>query len=195
MAKNVLNDIRNLTSMDINNLSKNELVDLVARGSKSLAQNIRRLRNSDVASQSALLSKRDAEGKPVVVERKKPALQKLSKTKLKAELRKIKYTASAKTSSIKGTKKFAKEFKERTGVEYGSITPDAWSKIRRRMEANNNPEYSSDDIITQYEEETNDATNDANNNTNNNNNTANDEPEVEDVPDEENPFFNNVDYL
>ena len=149
--KNILEDIINLSSFDIENLSKESLETLVSKGSKAINQRIRRLKtNEDLSKISTYLEKNKSNS--TIKERKLQQAKKLTKTELKKELRKIKNVSMAKTTSVSGVKKYIKNIYERTGVDIRTLSASDWSRIRKRIELGREDIYTSDDIIESYEE-------------------------------------------
>lgn len=141
--KGAVDIIKEFNSFDIDNLSRDEKIKLIASSSKTLYDRYKRLKESGLNS-------------PYLNKMKKPptrylkkSLNKMNNTKLNNLLSDLSLKARNKTSSIKGAKQFMKEFKEKTGVEYSSIDSATWDKIRRKIE---DSPYSSEEIIQAYSE-------------------------------------------
>lgn len=143
--------IKNLTSIKISKLSKNELVELVTQGSKLVNQNLRRIRkhkneNIKILSDFIRSSKHTSDIK--IVERKRKSAEKLTEAQLKKELRDISIVLSRKSSSVSET---IKVYKKLGLTDLTKITKDQWSNIRTLMEHSGGPYGSSDAIIEYYE--------------------------------------------
>lgn len=150
--------IKNLTSMKISKLSKNELVELVAQGSKLVNQNLRRIgsfkvkkdkkpknENIKILSEFIRSSKHASDIK--IVERKRSSASKLTIEQLKNELRNISIVLSRKSSSVRETKKI---YKNLGMSDLTKITKDQWSNIRIIMEHGGGPYHSNDAIVEYY---------------------------------------------
>lgn len=139
--KGAVDIIKEFNSFDIDNLSRDEKIKLIASSSKTLYDRYKRLKESGLDS-------------PYLNKMKKPptrylkgSLNKMNNTKLNDILGNLVLKSRNKTSSIKGTKEFYKKFKKTTGVEYTTISKETWEKIRKRIEE---APGDSDEIIQAY---------------------------------------------
>lgn len=149
----ILGRIAQMSESDISSLSRKELEMYVTKGSKLLRQNIRRVEKSGLYSQ--YINKRRESGKPFPKEIKSKTAEKMSTTDLKKQLREIHYGAGAKTSSVRGAKKMAKDFAQSTGTNINELTSEDWAEIRRNME--DPTSFGSSEEIAMYVESKNDG--------------------------------------
>lgn len=145
---NYMNKLRSMTEIDIQKLSKNELVDMLASVSKNITASVRRLRkNEELWKVSQFAQSRDGQKDKLPREIKKSVAQKMTKTKLQNELRKLAYVSKAKTYNVSGVKKMVKKFKESTGKDITELSSDDWEKIRKLIEEG----YDSESAIAAYD--------------------------------------------
>ena len=121
-------------------LTRQEKIDLISSATKTLYDRYKRLEKSSIASPYL-----DKGNKPTRLLKKN--LEKMTNTELDKHLYKTLLLSKNKTSSITGAKEFNTKFKEKTGVDYGSISKSRWGKIRERIEESY---YSSEEIINIY---------------------------------------------
>lgn len=142
MAKiSSIDKLSKMNTFDIEKLTRQEKIDLIASSSKTLYDRFKRLKDSGLKSPYML--KRTENPKRYL----KKSLNKMSNTELKNKLQTLALKARNTTSSIKGTKKFYKRFKEVTGADYESISSETWEKIRQKIESDY---HSSSEIIAAY---------------------------------------------
>lgn len=140
--------LRSMTEIDIQKLSKDELVDMLASVSKNITASVRKLRaNEDLWKVSQFAQSRDMKKDKLPREIKKTVAQKMTKTKLQNELRKLAYVSRAKTYNVSGVKKMVKSFKESTGKDITSLSSEDWEKIRKAIEEG----YDSTNAIAAYD--------------------------------------------
>lgn len=145
---NYMNKLRSMTEIDIQKLSKNELVDMLASVSKNITASVRRLRkNEELWKVSQFAQSRDGKKDKLPREIKKSVASKMTKTKLQNELRKLAYVSKAKTYNISGVKKMVKKFKEQTGKDITELSSEDWEKIRKLIEEG----YDSESAIAAYD--------------------------------------------
>ncbi len=142
MAKiSSVDKISKFNTFDIEKLTRQEKIDLIASSSKTLYDRYKRLKASGL--ESPYLNRMVDVPKRYL----KKTLNKMSNTELKNKLQTLSLRARNKTSSIKGVKQFYKKFKQTTGVEYNTIDSKTWEKIRQKIESDY---HSSDEIIAAY---------------------------------------------
>lgn len=140
--------LRSMTEIDIQKLSKDELVDMLASVSKNITASVRKLRaNEELWNVSQFAQSRDMKKDKLPREIKKSVAVKMTKTKLQNELRKLAYVSRAKTYNISGVKKMVKSFKASTGKDITSLTSEDWEKIRKAIEEG----YDSTNAIAAYD--------------------------------------------
>lgn len=145
---NYMNKLRSMTEIDIQKLSKNELVDMLASVSKNITASVRRLRKNEALWKvSQFAASRSGDKDKLPREIKKSVAQKMTKTKLQNELRKLAYVSRAKTYNVSGVKKMVKSFKESTGKDITELSSDDWENIRKIIEEG----YDSESTITAYD--------------------------------------------
>lgn len=144
MAKiSSIDKLSKMNTFDIDKLTRQEKIDLIASSSKTLYDRYKRLKASGL--NSPYLNKMTEIPKRYL----KKSLNKMSNTELKNKLQTLALKTHNKTSSIKGTRQFYKKFKEKTGADYESIDSKTWEKIRQKIEADY---HSSSEIIAAYSE-------------------------------------------
>ena len=145
---NYMNKLRSMTEIDIQKLSKNELVDMLASVSKNITASVRRLRKNEALWKvSQFAASRSGDKDKLPREIKKSVAQKMTKTKLQNELRKLAYVSRAKTYNVSGVKKMVKSFKESTGKDITELSSDDWENIRKLIEEG----YDSESAIAAYD--------------------------------------------
>lgn len=145
---NYMNQLRKMTEIDIQKLSKDELVDMLASVSKNITASVRRLRkNEDLWKVSQFAASRTGDKDKLPREIKKSVAVKMTKTKLQNELRKLAYVSRAKTYNISGVKKMVKKFKEDTGRDITELSSSDWEEIRKLIEEG----YDSESAIAAYD--------------------------------------------
>ena len=143
-----MSKLRSMTEIDIQKLSKDELVDMLASVSKNITASVRKLRaNEELWKVSQFAQSRDMKKDKLPREIKKSVAQKMTKTKLQNELRKLAYVSRAKTYNVSGVKKMVKSFKESTGKDITSLSSEDWEKIRKAIEEG----YDSTNAIAAYD--------------------------------------------
>lgn len=147
--------LRGLTEQQLFKMSRNEMIDLLTSTSKSMTANVRKLMKSEYAGSSMFLQKRTENKYPLPREIKRKTAMRMKDEQLKQELRDLAYTARLETSGIAGTKRFAKKFEQKTGLNiaqlFKDLTPDDWVKIR--TEYIEEKGYSSTSAIIAYSED------------------------------------------
>lgn len=145
---NYMNQLRKMTEIDIQKLSKDELVDMLASVSKNITASVRRLRkNEDLWKVSQFAASRSGDKDAMPREIKKSVAVKMTKTKLQNELRKLAYVSRAKTYNVSGVKKMVKKFKEDTGRDITELSSEDWEEIRKLIEEG----YDSESTIAAYD--------------------------------------------
>ena len=143
-----MSKLRSMTEIDIQKLSKDELVDMLASVSKNITASVRKLRaNEELWKVSQFAQSRDMKKDKLPREIKKSVAEKMTKTKLQNELRKLAYVSRAKTYNVSGVKKMVKSFKESTGKDITSLSSEDWEKIRKAIEEG----YESTNAIAAYD--------------------------------------------
>lgn len=143
-----MSKLRSMTEIDIQKLSKDELVDMLASVSKNITASVRKLRaNEELWKVSQFAQSRDMKKDKLPREIKKSVAEKMTKTKLQNELRKLAYVSRAKTYNVSGVKKMVKSFKESTGKDITSLSSEDWEKIRKAIEEG----YDSTNAIAAYD--------------------------------------------
>ena len=143
-----MSKLRSMTEIDIQKLSKDELVDMLASVSKNITASVRKLRaNEELWKVSQFAQSRDMKKDKLPREIKKSVAEKMTKTKLQNELRKLAYVSRAKTYNVSGVKKMVKSFKESTGKDITSLSSEDWEKIRLAIEDG----YDSTNAIAAYD--------------------------------------------
>lgn len=146
MAKiSSVDKLSKMNTFDIEKLTRQEKIDLIASSSKTLYDRYKRLKASGL--NSPYLNKMTEKPKRFL----KSSLRKMSNTELKNKLQTLALKTHNTTSSIRGTRQFYKKFKEKTGVDYNTIDSKTWEKIRQKIEADY---HSSSEIIAAYSEST-----------------------------------------
>lgn len=135
--------VKNLNAFDIKKLTREEKIKLIASSSKTLYDRYKRLKSSGL--ESPYLRKMVDRPKRYLTR----SLKKMTDTNLEKKLTDLSLKARNKTSSIKGTKQFLKEFKAKTGADYSSIDSATWAEIRKKIESDY---HSSEEIIKAYSE-------------------------------------------
>lgn len=145
---NYMNQLRKMTEIDIQKLSKDELVNMLASVSKNITASVRRLRkNEDLWKVSQFAASRSGDKDAMPREIKKSVAVKMTKTKLQNELRKLAYVSRAKTYNVSGVKKMVKKFKEDTGRDITELSSEDWEEIRKLIEEG----YDSESAIAAYD--------------------------------------------
>lgn len=140
--------LRSMTEIDIQKLSKDELIDMLASVSKNITASVRKLRaNEELWKVSQFAQSRDMKKDKLPREIKKSVAEKMTETKLQNELRKLAYVSRAKTYNVSGVKKMVKSFKESTGKDITSLSSEDWEKIRKAIEEG----YDSTNAIAAYD--------------------------------------------
>lgn len=159
VKNNYMNKLRSMTEMDIQKLTKDQLVDMLASVSKNITASVRRLRkNEELWNISQFASSRSGKNDKLPREIKRGVAEKMTKTQLQKELRNLGYISRAKTYNVSGVKKMIKHFKETTGRDITELSSEDWENIRKKIEEG----YDSESAISAYdsdydEDELNDA--------------------------------------
>ena len=140
----IIGNIRNLTSMDIENLQRSEIEALLLSGSHSHYSNVFKLSKSKYKGPSAYLSHKDYK---LPKQYTKKQIKKMKLPELKRAFKGLVRESKIKSSTITGTSEIVKKISEEAGVEVSvllELTPDNWSNIREFIV----PGVNSDQIIT-----------------------------------------------
>lgn len=149
-VKGYSNLMKGLTAQQLWDMDKQQLERFLNYESKVISKQIERLIDSGYGEYSPLLIKRFQEGydralpKPITLKEAKN----MSIRELRNMITELSYIAKAKTGTIRGVKKYLKEFKANTGVDPTGLSSSDWEAIRRKLEES--PEYDSNDVIASY---------------------------------------------
>ena len=141
MAKSILSG---LTTDKIAKMSREELIRTNLTGGNTIARRIRNLEKSGITS--PFLERRKKNG-TLPKEYKRPQLEKKSNTELRKIAIDLVRVDQAKTSGVRKAKKFLKDFKKKTGVDYNSISEDDWEETRDAIEV-----YGSEEVFEVYKQ-------------------------------------------
>lgn len=148
-VKGYASRMKSLTTSDLYDMDKKELERFLAYESKLITKRLEKLIDSGLGDYSPLLIRRMENKRPLPRTIGLKEAKRMTIKELREEIVELSYIAKSKTSSIQGTKKYLKSFKETTGMEATSLSSADWSEIRKKLEES--PEYDSNDVISSYQ--------------------------------------------
>lgn len=144
--------MKGLTAHKLWDMDKKQLEKFLTVESKRISKNIENLIASGYGDYSPLLARRfDPEydrtlPKPISMKEAKA----MTIQELRNQITELSFIAKSQTSTIRGTKKYLKEFTAKTGRNATTLSPDDWKKIREKIEES---PYGSSEIIATYDEQ------------------------------------------
>ena len=144
--------MKGLTAHALWDMDKKQLEKFLTVESKRISKNIENLIASGYGDYSPLLARRfDPEydrtlPKPVSMKEAKA----MTIQELRNQITELSFIAKSQTSTIRGTKKYLKEFTAKTGRSATALSPADWKKIREKIEES---PYGSSEIIATYDEQ------------------------------------------